>query len=173
MLYIDKNFIFEANNILNPKFIRYTMLDVLDIKILNIIQERGRTKRSELAEAVEMSIPSVSERLHKLEEKGVIQGYYAKVNRNAFALDIMAFIFVLMESSKHYKAFKAKVDKTPQILECHSVLGEGSHIMKAVVKNTEALEKLLGEIQSWPGVSGTKTSFVLSTVKETTKLEIA
>jgi Lrp/AsnC family leucine-responsive transcriptional regulator len=148
------------------------MLDDLDIKILNILQKKGRTKRNEIAEAVGLSIPSVSERLHKLEERGVIEGYYTKVNKKAFGFDIMAYITVMMESSKHYKTLITKVEKMPEILECHSVLGEGSHILKAIVKNTEALEKLLGEIQSWTGVTATKTMFVLSTIKETTAIGI-
>jgi Lrp/AsnC family leucine-responsive transcriptional regulator len=64
------------------------------------------------------------------------------------------------------------VEKMPQILECHSVLGEGSHLLKVIVRNTEALEKLLSEIQTWPGVTATKTTFVLSTIKETTAINI-
>jgi Lrp/AsnC family leucine-responsive transcriptional regulator len=148
------------------------MLDDLDIKILNILQNNGRTKRNVLAEAVGLSIPSVSERLNKLEEKGVIEGYYTKLNKKIFGFDIMAYIHVIMESSKHYKTLITKIEKMPQILECHSVLGEGSHLLKAVVKNTEALEKLLGEIQSWQGVIATKTTFVLSTIKETTAIDI-
>jgi Lrp/AsnC family transcriptional regulator, leucine-responsive regulatory protein len=148
------------------------MVDDLDIKILKILQEKGRTKRNEIAEAIGLSIPSVSERLNKLEAKGILEGYYAKVNKKAFGYDIMVYIHVLMESSKHYKTLISKVEKIPQIIECHSVLGEGSHLLKAIVKNTEALEKLLSEIQSWPGVSATKTTFVLSTIKETTAIEI-
>ena len=148
------------------------MLDNLDIKILNILQKNGRTKRNELAEVVGLSLPSVSDRLKKLEEKGIIEGYYAKLNRNSFGFDIMAYILVIMESSKHYKDLIHKVEKIPEITECHSVLGEGSHMLKAVVKNTQALEKLLGEIQSWIGVTATKTTFVLSTIKETTVLNI-
>jgi Lrp/AsnC family leucine-responsive transcriptional regulator len=148
------------------------MLDYLDIKILNTLQQKGRTKRNVLAESVGLSIPSVSERLNKLEEKGVIEGYYAKLNKKIFGFDIMAYIHVIMESSKHYKALITKIEKMPQILECHSVLGEGSHLLKAVVKNTEALEKLLGEIQSWSGVIATKTTFVLSTIKETSAIDI-
>lgn len=148
------------------------MLDDLDIKILNILQHKGRTKRNEIAEIVGLSIPSVSERLHKLEEKGIIEGYFTKVNRKAFGYDIMAYILVTMESSKYYKNLLTKVEKGPQIIECHSVLGEGSHLMKAIVKNTEALEKLLNEIQGWPGVLSTKTTFVLSTIKETTVVDI-
>lgn len=148
------------------------MLDDLDIKILNILQRKGRTKRNEIAESVGLSIPSVSERLHKLEERGVIEGYYTKVNKKAFGFDIMAYITVMMESSKHYKTLITKVEKMPEILECHSVLGEGSHILKVIIKNTEALEKLLAEIQSWTGVTATKTMFVLSTIKETTAIGI-
>ncbi|QQS36550.1 MAG: Lrp/AsnC family transcriptional regulator [Ignavibacteriales bacterium] len=148
------------------------MLDDLDIKILNMLQVNGRTKRNVLAEAVGLSIPSVSERLNKLEEKGVIEGYHAKLNKKMFSFDIMAYISVIMESSKHYKTLITKIEKMPQILECHSVLGEGSHLLKAVVKNTEALEKLLGEIQSWQGVIATKTTFVLSTIKDSTSIDI-
>ncbi|MDR3609374.1 MAG: winged helix-turn-helix transcriptional regulator, partial [Ignavibacteriaceae bacterium] len=80
------------------------MIDDLDIKILRILQEKGRTKRNEIAEAVGLSIPSVSERLNKLEAKGILEGYYAKVNKKAFGYDIMAYIHVIMESSKHYKS---------------------------------------------------------------------
>ena len=148
------------------------MVDALDIKILNILQNKGRTKRNQIAEEVGLSIPSVSERLKKLEENGVIEGYYTKLDKKAFGYDIMAYILVVMESSKHYKTLLNKVDHIPEILECHSVLGEGSHLLKAITKNTGSLEKLLGEIQSWPGVTATKTTFVLSTIKETTVLDI-
>lgn len=148
------------------------MLDDLDIKVLKILQREGRTKRNELADSVGLSLPAISERLNKLEEKKIIEGYYAKLNRKAFGYDIMAYILVLMESSKHYKSLISHVEKMPQILECHSVLGEGSHLLKAISKNTESLEKLLAEIQSWPGVISTKTTFVLSTIKETTEIEL-
>jgi Lrp/AsnC family leucine-responsive transcriptional regulator len=148
------------------------MLDDIDIQILKTLQVNGRTKRNELAESVSLSVPSVSERLKKLEESKIIEGYYAKVNKQAFGLDILAFILVIMDSSKHYKDLIKHVDKHPNILECHSVLGEGSHLLKVLVKNTESLEKILSEIQTWLGVTGTKTTYVLSTIKETTAINI-
>ena len=148
------------------------MLDETDLKILRSLQKKGRKKRNELAEEVQLSIPSVSERLNKMEDKGIIEGYYAKLSRKAFNYDIMAFILVMMDSSKHYKVLISKVEKMPEILECHAVLGEGSHLLKALVKNTEALERVLSEIQSWQGVTGTKTTYVLSTVKETFEIDI-
>lgn len=148
------------------------MMDKIDIQILNMLQEKGRSKRNVLAEAVGLSLPSLSERLKKLEEHGVIEGYYAKLNKKFFGFDIMTFILVVMDSSKNYSTLTKNVEKTPEILECYSVLGEGSHMLKAVVKDTSALENLLSKIQSWPGVNHTVTSFVLSTIKETTKLYI-
>lgn len=148
------------------------MLDETDLQILRTLQKKGRTKRNELAEEVKLSIPSVSERLNKLEDKKIIEGYYAKLNRKAFNYDIMAFILVMMDSSKHYKNLITNVEKMPEILECHAVLGEGSHLLKALVKNTEALEKVLSVIQSWQGVMGTKTIYVLSTVKETFEINV-
>jgi len=148
------------------------MLDELDLKILRTLQSNGRTKRNVLAEEVGLTIPSVSDRLKKLEESGIIEGYYAKVKRQAFGFDILAFILVMMDSSKHYKDLIKHVEKNPNVIECYSVLGEGSHILKVAVKNTGSLEKLLSEIQTWTGVTSTKTTYVLSTIKETTSINI-
>ena len=148
------------------------MIDDIDKKILQELQKKGRTKRNELAELVGLSVPSVSDRLKKLESNGIIEGYYAKVRRQAFGFDILAFIMVMMDSSKHYKDLIKHVEKHPNIIECYSVLGEGSHLLKVAVKNTESLEKLLSEIQTWTGVTSTNTTFVLSAIKETTEISI-
>jgi Lrp/AsnC family leucine-responsive transcriptional regulator len=148
------------------------MVDELDLKILRTLQQNGRTKRNVLAEEVSLSVPSVSERLKKLEDNKIIEGYFTKVNRQAFGYDILAFILVMMDSSKHYKDLLKHVEKNPNILECYSVLGEGSHLLKVTVKNTDSLEKLLSEIQTWLGVTSTKTTYVLSTLKETTAINI-
>jgi Lrp/AsnC family leucine-responsive transcriptional regulator len=157
---------------LNINLKQNNMLDDIDLQIIRSLQQNGRTKRNELADKIGLSIPSVSERMKKLEDNKIIEGYYAKVNRQAFGLDILAFILVVMDSSKHYKDLIRHVEKHPHILECHSVLGEGSHLLKVVVKNTDALEKLLSEIQTWPGVTSTKTTYVLSTLKETTAINL-
>jgi Lrp/AsnC family leucine-responsive transcriptional regulator len=148
------------------------MLDTIDLKVLDILQESGRTKRNVLAEKVGLSLPSLSDRLNKLEEHGIIEGYYTKLDRKVFGYDLMAFITVVTASSKNYDSLIAKANKIPEIVECHSVLGEGSHILKAIVKDSASLENLLGKIQSWQGVNRTITSLVLSTSKETTKINI-
>lgn len=127
---------------------------------------------SQLAEAVGLSVSSVSERVHKLEEKGIITKYCTKLESKYFGYDIMVFILVISSSSTYYETLTKKALKNKNILECYAILGEGSHILKAIVKNTAALEQLLAEIQSWKGVQATRTSFVLSAKKETSSIPL-
>ena len=148
------------------------MLDEIDIKILDSLQENGRTRRNDLAEIVGLSLPSVSDRLRKLEESGYIQGYFATIDPKKLGKDITAFIFVSVDSSKHYRSLIEHANATDEILECHAITGEGSHLLKIRTENTSTLEKLLSKIQSWQGVLGTRTSVVLSTTKETMRMKI-
>jgi Lrp/AsnC family leucine-responsive transcriptional regulator len=147
-------------------------LDEIDVKILEILQRKGRTRRNDLAESVGLSLPSASERLRKLEEHGIITGYHATVDYKKLGKDITAYIFVTVDSSRHYPQFIEHAHALDEILECHAITGEGSHLLKIRTENATSLEKLLSRIQSWPGVTGTRTHLVLSTSKETTKISI-
>jgi Lrp/AsnC family leucine-responsive transcriptional regulator len=147
-------------------------LDEIDLKILKMLQENGRMKRNEIAQATGLSVPSVSERMKKLEDAGIIKGYTAILDSKKLGKDITAFVFVSIDSSKNYPLFIERVMDVDEILECHSITGEGSHLLKVKTENTSTLEKLLARIQSWPGVTGTRTNIVLSTIKETTKIKI-
>lgn len=141
-------------------------VDETDVRILQLLQENGRMKRSEIADDVGMSIPSVSDRMRKLEERGVISGYCAIVNAKRLHFDITAFIRVSIERSDHYSSFVERAASLDEVLEVHSITGEGSHILKIRTRNTTSLERLLSQLQSWPGVHGTSTSIVLSSFKE-------
>jgi len=148
------------------------MLDDIDLKILDILQRKGRTKRNDLADAVGLSVPSVSDRLKKLEENHVIIGYHALLDPKKLGKDLTAFIFVTVDSSKHYSQFLEHAKAQDEILECHAITGEGSHLLKVRTSSTTALEKLLARIQAWQGVTSTRTNLVLSTAKETTRIRI-
>jgi Lrp/AsnC family leucine-responsive transcriptional regulator len=147
-------------------------LDEIDAKLLEILQKSGRTRRNDLAESVGLSLPSVSERMKKLEEAGYITGYHATVDAKKLGRDIAAFIFVTVDSSKHYTQFRDHAGAVDEILECHAITGEGSHVLKIRTQNTASLERLLAKIQAWPGVVNTRTNLVLSTSKETSRLKI-
>jgi Lrp/AsnC family leucine-responsive transcriptional regulator len=148
------------------------VLDDIDATLMEVLQKKGRTRRNDLAEAVGLSLPSVSERLRKLEENGFITGYYATVDPRKLGKDICAFIFVTVDSSRHYPGFLEHAHGNDEILECHAITGEGSHLLKVRTANTASLEKLLAKIQAWPGVLNTRTNLVLSTSKETMRIRV-
>ncbi len=147
-------------------------LAATDLALLTSLQEQGRTKRNELAEQVGLSLPAVSERMRKLEERGILQGVHAKLDPKLVGLDVAVFITVTVESSSMYPDFLQAAKQHPEILEIHAITGEGSHLIKARTWNTSTLERLLSQIQQFPGVRQTRTNVVLSTYKETSALPI-
>lgn len=147
-------------------------LDDTDVQILNHLQDNGRAQRNKLAEMVGLSVPSVSERMRKLEEKHMIEGYHAILNPKAFNLDITAFIFVEVDGSGRYPEFVKRAAEDKEVLECHSITGDGSHILKIRTKNTETFERLLSRIQTWEGVKKTRSNVVLSSYKETRRIQL-
>lgn len=146
--------------------------DRIDLQMLAILQEHGRVSQYDLARAVGLSAPAVGERLRKLEERGAIQQYTALLDPAQLGQMILSFVTVAITGSRHFADFRARVLGTPEILECYSVTGQGSHLLKIRVPSTGALEELLAEIQAWPGVNGTTTSVAMSTLKETTALPL-
>lgn len=141
-------------------------MDGIDVRLVALLQNSGRISQNDLAQAVGLSAPAVAERIRKLEDRGVIRQYTALVDPRTLGLDVMAFISVVINGSKYYAGFAQRVAEQPEILECHSVTGMGSHLLKVRTENTSSLERLLSEIQAWPGVQSTTTSVVLSTAKE-------
>ena len=147
-------------------------MDKKDIKILEILQADARSSASDISKKVKLSVPSVSDRIRKLNES-IIKKYAAILNHKEANLDLTAFIFIVSEHSDHYDEFIKKTKKTKEVLECHSVTGRGSHILKIRVKNSQAFENLLYKIQNWPGVSRTQSNVVLSTYKESTQIDLS
>lgn len=147
-------------------------LDEIDIKILKHLQKDGRSQRNKLAKIVHLSVPSVSERMRKLEEKQLITGYRAILDSKRFKFDITAFVFVEVDGSDNYPKFIDRINDEPEVLECHSITGDGSHVLKIRTENTASFEKLLSKIQSWDGVTKSRSNVVLSSFKETTELPI-
>ena len=148
------------------------MLDEIDLTIIDVLQQSGRTRRNDLAERVGLSLPSVSDRLRKLEKLGYITGYHATVDAKRLGKDITAFVFVSVDSSRHYHQFIEHAVAQDDILECHAITGEGTHLLKVRTGNTASLEKLLSRIQAWSGVVSTRTDLVLSTAKETFRIKV-
>ena len=149
------------------------MLDQIDKFLIEHLQENGRQTTSELAQQVGMSVPAVAERIKKLQENGVILGYKATVDPKKIGMDVGAYITLISESSAHYKEVVELALAQPEVLECVSLTGEGSHILVVRTENTATLESLLSEIQSWPGVKRTEARIIMSQYKERGVVRVA
>ena len=147
-------------------------IDNTDRKILNLLQKDGRIAASHIGDKLDISIPTVTERIKKMQESGIIQGIHAVLDPKKLDLDVSALITVISESSVHYKEFIKTAEKTPAILQCFSTTGSGSHSLLVVTRNSKTLEELLRNIQSWPGVARTETQIILSSYKLIQKIPV-
>lgn len=148
-------------------------MDAIDLRILEILQRDARVTQQDIAKDVKLSQPSVADRIRKLEARGVITGYYAKVDPTALGKDITAFIGVGISHPKYFEQFGKRVTAIPDVLECHRVAGNESYLLKIRTENTRSLDRLLVEqLRIIPGVFRTETTLVLSSIKEDTALSI-
>ncbi len=149
-------------------------LDELDLRLIDLLQRDGRATQLELSRAVGLSQPAVAERIRKLEDRGVITGYTARVDASKLGKDITAFIRVNIEHPKYFDGYAKKVLALPDVLECHRVAGQESYILKVRTENTKTLDKLLVEtLRTISGVTRTHTTIVLSSIKEETHVHVA
>ena len=147
-------------------------LDAIDCKILVELQKDGRESASNIAEKIKVSVPTITERIRKLQDSGVITGFQAVVDPTSIGLDVAAIITVISGSSQYYKEVTLAAEETPEVVQCFSTTGNGSHTLLVTTKNSNTLEELLRKIQSWPGVTRTETQIILSSYKNGTLLPI-
>ena len=148
-------------------------MDATDLRILDILQRDARATQQEIARRVRLSQPSVADRIHKLEARGVIQAYIAKLDPAQLGKDITAFVGVGISHPRHFEAFGKRVLALPDILECHRVAGSDSYLLKIRTENTRSLDRLLVEqIRIIPGVYRTETTLVLSSITEDLALSV-
>ena len=132
--------------------------DITDIRILKILQQEARISMKELGLRVNLTSPAVSERIRRLEESGVIEGYAAIVNPKKLKLHVEAIVHVSMKVSAHER-FKKMAQEEREIIECHHVTGEDCMTVKVVCEDTHKLEEILDKIQA---IGDTKTAIILS-----------
>jgi len=150
------------------------MIDEIDSKILNILQENARTTNADIARQVGLAPSAVFERIRKLEERRVIRGYRAEIDPKVLGLAQLAFTFVRSNDRPGGVETGEKLAQIPEILEVHHVAGEDCFLVKARARDAEAVGRLLRErLGAIATISSTRTTIVLETVKETAALPFA
>jgi Lrp/AsnC family transcriptional regulator, leucine-responsive regulatory protein len=142
-------------------------LDDIDWKLLELLQQNGRTPHTALAKAVGLSSASVHARVQQLEQAGVIKGYTTLIDPEKLGNQIMAFIHVTTQpNAGEYTLFERFVTEEAAIIECHDVTGDDNYILKIQIASLEALRTLLARIRTLPPVMQTRTAISLARVKE-------
>ncbi len=152
-----------------------TKIDAIDRQILEILQTEGRLPNARIAERVGLSPPSVLERIRKLEEKGVILGYAARVDGSRLGLKTVVYVSVTLTFHRRESidAFREEILSLPEVLECHHLTGDSDFLLKIVVPDINHFEDfLLHKLTCIDSVSTVKSSFVLSTLKRETRLPL-
>ena len=141
------------------------MIDEKDSQIINILLSSGREPASSISEKLGISVPTVIDRIKKMQDANIISGFKVVINYKKLGLDVSAFITVISESSGNFSDVVKKSKETSEVIKCFATTGAGSHVLLVNTDNTESLEKILRKIQSWPGVKRTETQIILSSHK--------
>jgi Lrp/AsnC family leucine-responsive transcriptional regulator len=148
-------------------------MDDIDRQILDMLQENARVSNAEIARQVGMVPSGVLDRIRRLEERGLIEGYRAKINAKQLGLGLLAFIFVVTDELPGETPSAEALALVPEVLEVHHIAGEDCYVAKVRVADTDALASLIkNKIGSISSVRNTRTTIVLETIKETAKLPI-
>jgi Lrp/AsnC family leucine-responsive transcriptional regulator len=133
-------------------------VDDLDRRIVSEVQAEGRVSMAELGRRVGLSAPAVTERLGRLEQRGVIRGYHADVDPRALGLSLGAVIRIRPSPGQLQNVADAAV-ATPEVVECTRITGEDCYIMRANVRDVDHLEEV---IDRFAVLGQTTTSIVQS-----------
>lgn len=138
-------------------------MDELDRRLVTALRANARASYAELGRTVGLSGPSVQERIRRLEERGVLTAYNARVEPSALGLDVTAFVGLLLSDTADQTAVAGRLDAVEEIEDCWYVAGDESYLVKVRVHNVGALEDLLGRLLRIEGIARTRTTLVLST----------
>lgn len=145
-------------------------MDLVDKKLLFLLQEDGRTSCDSLSTEVGLSVSAVSERIKKLQKHKIITGWEARINPKKVGLELLAFVEIAIDGQVNTRLFLEQMEAIPEILECHHMTGGWSYLLKVRCKNTDHFENVLTKIKTATGVSRTHTSIALSSPVDRTKL---
>lgn len=157
------------------KTISVREIDRIDRKVLRELQGDGRLSMTDLAERVGLSVTPCVERVKRLEQEGVIEGYSARINPQRLGFDLLVFVELRLsaKSGPIFEQFRREVVKLPYVLECHLVSGDFDYLLKLRIPEMGAYRQVLGDmLLKLPAAVESRSYIVMEEVKETLVLPI-
>jgi Lrp/AsnC family transcriptional regulator, leucine-responsive regulatory protein len=150
-------------------------LDRHDRALLQALQRNGRMSNTELAGAVHLSESACLRRVRGLEERGLIEGYSARLNQSLLGFPVNVFVSLTLDrqAQTNLSSFEAEVRRIPEVMECYLMTGEFDYLLRVVVADTADFERIHSrQLTRLPGVLRVHSSFALRTVQHTMALPI-
>lgn len=150
-------------------------LDALDYKILQLLQQDCRMTNLEISARIGLSPAPTLERVKKLEKAKIIEGYHAKLNRLKLKLGVCVFIQVTLsrQVDNVVVKFKKRIAELPEIVECYQVTGNSDYLMKIMVTDIPAFEKLISEnLSRMDEIGSLHTMLMISELKNSRVLPL-
>lgn len=149
------------------------VLDAIDKKILELVQNDSKKTTKELSIKLNLSVTAVYERVRKLEREGIIEKYVALVNKTKVEKGFLVFCHLkLIQHSREYiQIFEKEVAQLSEVVECYHVSGDYDYILKIVVKDMEAYRQfLINKLTSLSHIGSTHSTFMIDEIKNTTQI---
>lgn len=146
-----------------------TELDAIDLRILDQLQRDGRLTMTELGERVGLSTSPCSQRVRRLEARGIITGYHARVRPEALGRPLLVFVEISLaqKSEQIFKRVRDELQNMPEVLECHLISGSYDYLVKARLAGMAEYRHLLGTmLQQMPVPAQSNSYVVMEEVKE-------
>lgn len=143
--------------------------DILDLRILDILIRDARTPLQEISSAVGLSSTSCWNRIKRMTDEGVLQGYTVRVDLPSLGYEDTVVVQVTLDdhSEETLYEFGRQLEAIPEVLEALLISGDYDYFIRIAVRNTRDYERLLRErLYRIPGIRHSKSSFVLRTLKK-------
>ncbi|MEM7204177.1 MAG: Lrp/AsnC family transcriptional regulator [Planctomycetota bacterium] len=149
------------------------MIDDTDLVLVEMLQRDARVTNAALARSLDMAPSAVHQRVRRLEERGVVRGYTARIDPSAVGRGLLAFVHLKTDEQLHDTSIPKAVAELPGVLEVHDIAGEDCYLLKVRAADTDALHELIRRgVGAVPGVRSTRTTIVLKTFAECSDLPL-
>ena len=147
-------------------------LDDTDRAILRILQENARTPFSEIARQIDMSSATVHDRVNRMEQADVIEGYHARVNPRAIGLGISAIVGLRVEQGREHDTLE-RLEEIDGVQEVNLTTGEWDVMMRVYASDADALRELMfDQIARMEGFARSHTMVILGTTYQSEELPV-
>lgn len=147
-------------------------IDHTDRLILQLLQENSRISHAEIGRRVGLVPSTVFQRVRRLEDRRIVESYGCVLNAQALGMGLIAFVLIRTSDASAERGAGALLAAMPNVLEVHRVVGDACFIVKARVRDTEALAAMLESFARIPSIVSTRTTVVVRTMKETLQLPL-